>query len=168
MARKSDERIELIQQDYQDPVRTNIDPEVNRLIDRETEQRVRLMVNATSEELTARIEALEQEWDIERVLEVTSSTLAFAGVVFSTRNRWWLLVPVIVLPFLFQYATQGWCPPLGFWRGMGVRTRKEIERERYALKVLRGDFGSSRAKDQKRADLALHAVGMNGHVQDEV
>jgi hypothetical protein len=45
-----------------------------------------------------------------------------------------------VLPFLFQHAVQGWCPPVPLFRRLGVRTRKEIDAEKYALKAVRGDF----------------------------
>jgi hypothetical protein len=30
--------------------------------------------------------------------------------------------------------------PLGYFRKLGFRTRAEIEKERYALKAIRGDF----------------------------
>ena len=46
----------------------------------------------------------------------------------------------VVLSFLVQHAVHGWCPPLAALRRMGVRTRREIDEERYALKALRGDF----------------------------
>jgi hypothetical protein len=42
--------------------------------------------------------------------------------------------------FLLRHAIEGWCPPVTFLRRSGVRTRMEIEQERYALKILRGDF----------------------------
>ena len=51
-----------------------------------------------------------------------------------------LFLPGIVLPFLLQHAVQGWCPPVPLFRRLGVRTREEIEREKFALKALRGDF----------------------------
>jgi hypothetical protein len=44
------------------------------------------------------------------------------------------------LAFFLQHAIQGWCPPLPAFRMLGFRTKKEIEKERYALKLLRGDF----------------------------
>ncbi len=63
--------------------------------------------------------------------------------------------------FLVEHAIHGWCPPLPLFRGMGIRSKAEIEAERYALKGLRGDFrglqgpAPSRAA---RAERALHAV----------
>jgi hypothetical protein len=67
-----------------------------------------------------------------------------------------------VLGFLLQHATQGWCPPVSVLRRRGVRTRREIEAERYALKALRGDF-SGLPPDAPhnritRVDAALDAV----------
>jgi len=74
---------------------------------------------------------------------MNASTLAFMGLVLGvTRNRKWLFIPGVVLPFLFQHAVQGWCPPLPIMRRLGVRSRQEIDREKYALKALRGDFAN--------------------------
>jgi hypothetical protein len=42
--------------------------------------------------------------------------------------------------FLLQHAVQGWCPPIIWFRRLGVRTSTEIDHERNALKALRGDF----------------------------
>lgn len=113
----------------------------NREVDRETEAFVERYSHRSPREIGWRIDALEREWDMERVLEMNASTLAFVGLALGvTRNRKWLWVPALVLPFLFQHAAQGWCPPIPVMRRLGVRTRQEIDREKYALKALRGDF----------------------------
>ena len=52
----------------------------------------------------------------------------------------WFLLPVAVAAFLLQHAIQGWCPPVPVFRRLGIRAAAEIDAERYALKVLRGDF----------------------------
>lgn len=39
-----------------------------------------------------------------------------------------------------QHAIQGWCPPLPILRKLNIRTSKEIEQEKYALKIIHGDF----------------------------
>ena len=52
-----------------------------------------------------------------------------------------------------QNPVQGWCPPVPVFRRLGVRTREEIDRERYALKALRGDFRGV----GDGADAAAHA-----------
>jgi hypothetical protein len=79
--------------------------------------------------------------DIERTLEANASALALTGVVLgSVGDRRWLALPAVVTAFLLQHALQGWCPPVPVFRRLGFRTASEIEEERYALKVLRGDF----------------------------
>jgi hypothetical protein len=66
-----------------------------------------------------------------------------------------------VFAFFAQHALQGWCPPVPVMRRLGVRTAREIERERYALKALRGDFDQlpdTAAPIEKRVRAALAAV----------
>jgi hypothetical protein len=88
-----------------------------------------------------RLRELDEEWDIERVLETGSSALTLTGLVLSiARGRKWLLLSLAVQGFFMQHALQGWCPPLPLFRRLGTRTADEINRERYALKALRGDF----------------------------
>ncbi|HET9295771.1 MAG TPA: hypothetical protein VFP18_02680, partial [Candidatus Binatia bacterium] len=109
-----------------DRVRANTADEINRRIDREIEIRVREYSHRTESEITRRINELEREWDMERLLETNASALAFTGLVLGIiRNRTWLIVPSVVLPFLFQHAIQGWCPPVPIFRRLGVRTRDE-------------------------------------------
>lgn len=147
--------------DRRDRVRENTPAEINAWIDAETEARVRFYAARRLPEITARIAELDREWDVERVLESNAATLALIGLVLGvTRDRRWLLVPGIVLPFLLQHALQGWCPPIEIIRRLGVRTRREIDRERVALKALRGDFGliTGGSTPQERAKLALSAA----------
>jgi hypothetical protein len=140
-----------------DRVRANTSEEINRRIDQKIEDRVREYSKRSQSDITRRIEELDREWDMERLLETNASAIAFTGLALGlTHSKKWLIVPGIVLPFLFQHAVQGWCPPVPLFRRLGVRTREEIDRERYALKVLRGDF--ERVQSLPRADAALEAV----------
>jgi hypothetical protein len=140
-----------------DRVRTNTSEEINRRLDLELAARVHGYEQKSPGEITNRINELDREWDIERWLETNASAIAFTGLVLGvTHSKKWFLVPGIVLPFLFQHAVQGWCPPVPVLRRLGVRTREEIDQEKYALKVLRGDFehfGSSPS-----SEIALKAV----------
>src|SRR5690606_6121077 len=115
---------------------------INRRIREETEARVAYYAEHI-EEIPARLDELDREWDIERTLEANASSLAFTGVLLgATVDRRWLALPALVTGFLFQHAVQGWCPPLPILRRLGFRTAKEIDQERYALKALRGDFNA--------------------------
>lgn len=124
-----------------DRVRANTAKNVNERLDQEALQRIERYGAADKATLTRRIAELDREWDTERVLEANASMLAFIGVVCgAVIHPYWLLLPGVVLSFLFLHAVQGWCPPLPLIRRLGVRTRSEIDAEKYALKVLRGDF----------------------------
>jgi hypothetical protein len=69
--------------------------------------------------------------------------IAFTGTLLGLLvNKKFFAVPCVVLAFLFQPAIQGWCPPVPLFRRKGVRTRREIDAEKYALKALRGDFSN--------------------------
>lgn len=123
-----------------DRVRRNTGEAANRAIAADIRRSVHWHADHP-DEIPARLRALDAEWDIERTLEANASSLAFAGVVLAaTVDRRWLALPAVVTAFLFQHAVQGWCPPLPVLRRLGFRTAREIEAERVALKVLRGDF----------------------------
>lgn len=129
-----------------DRVRANTSDEINRQIDRRIADSIAHYSERSESEIDHRIHELEGEWDMERWLEMNASALAFAGLILgATRSKRWLILPSIVLPFLFQHAVQGWCPPIPIFRRLGVRTREEIDREKYALKALRGDFENVRS-----------------------
>jgi hypothetical protein len=106
-------------------------------------KRVAEYENADHAAIEERIEALNREWDIERVLEANAASVALVGVALGASvDRRWFALPAIVAGFLLQHAVQGWCPPLPLLRKLGVRTAAEIHEEIVALKALRGDFGS--------------------------
>jgi hypothetical protein len=138
----------------------NTEEEVNRRIQAEIERSVRW--HATHpEHIARRLCELDAEWDIERAIEANASTLALAGIVLGARgSRSWLLLSGLVAGFLLQHALQGWCPPVPVLRRLGFRTAREIERERQALKALRGDFAQVDAgvEPSRRAEWALRAA----------
>lgn len=132
--------MELIEVHF-DRVRAHTDPEINRKIDETTVNNIRRFANASPETITLRLAELDKEWDMERLLETNASALALTGTVFGILvSKAWLAIPIVVTAFLLNHAVRGWCPPVPLLRRAGVRTRREIERERFALKLLRGDF----------------------------
>lgn len=124
-------------------------PEVQQQIRHKTVINIGAYLNAPEHQLTERINELDQEWDIERVLEANAASLALMGIVLSrTASRTWILLPTAVAAFLLQHAVQGWCPPVPVLRRIGVRTAGEIHAEKIALKRVRGDFGRFRPRSQ--------------------
>ena len=127
----------------EDRVQAHTARNVNREIEREAAGRVAQAARGPRRVITRRIGELDKEWDIERWLEANASALAFTGTVHGLLvNKKFFAIPCIVLAFLFQHAIQGWCPPVPILRRKGVRTRREIDAEKYALKAVRGDFSS--------------------------
>jgi hypothetical protein len=143
-------------QAYSEPdrVRANTSSKTNNEIDQTIRHSIEEYAGKGRAAISKRISDLDHEWDVERTLELNASTIALTGLILgATVNRKWLFVPGVVLPFLFQHAVQGWCPPLPVLRKIGIRTREEIDLEKYALKALRGDF-----ENASDVDRALHAA----------
>jgi hypothetical protein len=122
-------------------VRRSSSPSANAIIDAALEQHIESYQNAPRHVLTERIMDLEREWSIERWLETSASTLALTGMALAmTGRRKGLWLSTTVLSFLLMHGATGWCPPLPMLRRAGIRTRGEIDIEKFALKYLRGDF----------------------------
>ena len=128
----------------QDRVKEATPSSINEKINRDTWERISRYSNKSPEAISARINELEKEWDIERYIGVNMSSLAITGLALAalTKNKNWNILPAVVLGFFFQHSVQGWCPPLPLLRSLKIRTSKEIEEEKYALKILRGDFNN--------------------------
>ena len=140
----------------------NTSTEINARIRRQTEERVAWTSRRGPAAIQQRLEELDREWDTERVLEANASSLMLVGVALGAKvDRKFLAIPAAVAGFLLMHAIQGWCPPLPILRRLGVRTQGEIEAERYALKVMRGDFQNATQdgpRDLRRAEDSLRAA----------
>jgi hypothetical protein len=124
-----------------DRIRAHSNPQQNQRVDGQTQQCLETHAAADREHIARHIEALDREWDVERYLQMNAGIVSLSGVVLGAMvNRRFLVLPAVVFGFFFQHATQGWCPPLPVFRKMGVRTRREINQEKFALKAMRGDF----------------------------
>lgn len=134
-------------------------PEVNERIRRRTRENIAKYSDAGPERIARRLHELDHEWDIERAIEANAASIALTGVLLGAfADRRFLLLPAAVCAFLLQHALQGWCPPIPVFRRMGVRTQGEIERERYALKALRGDFDAVSSKGEAPASERVRAA----------
>jgi hypothetical protein len=135
-----------------DRVRRHTHRGVQQKIDGRTRNNILHFAGRPREVIDDRIRQLESEWDMERVLETNASILAFTGAILGLSvHRRFFLVPAVVLGFLTQHATTGWCPPVPVFRRLGIRTRTEINQERYALKAIRGDFEALEQSDRASA-----------------
>jgi hypothetical protein len=115
-------------------------PEIQERVEREMADRLSHLASKPHL-IERRLRELDEEWDIERAIQANAATLAMTGTALSlVHDRRWAFLPLVVTGFLLQHATQGWCPPVPILRTLGFRTPAEIDRERYALKAIRGDF----------------------------
>ena len=141
-----------------DRVRAHSPDELNRQVDLQARTCLQQLATADRDTLNGHIEELSREWDMERYLQANASLLSLSGVLLGAAvSRKFLVLPGVVFGFLLQHAIQGWCPPLPVFRRMGVRTRKEINREKYALKALRGDFDGVNPDSSSTAELLEHS-----------
>ena len=146
-----------------DRVRRHTSPEILDEIDERIERSIRFYSTQPDSVIQQRIDELDREWDMERRLETNASVAVLATTMLGlTISKKWFLLTAAVGAFLLQHAVGGWCPPVPILRRLGTRTRKEIDREKYALKALRGDFkdltGSRTQQDSKLVAQALQAV----------
>lgn len=145
-------------------VRRSSSPSANLRIDAALERNITRYMNVPGPRLTERIRELEREWSIERWLETNASALTIAGVALAAsgyRKALWL--SGTVAGFLLLHGLSGWCPPLPLLRRLGVRTRGEIDCEKFALKYLRGDFQELPAAAREgRLSAALIAEAVAG------
>ena len=143
-------------------VEQHTDEAVNERIRRRTAQSISSIGRQGRDEISRRLEELDQEWDMERTLEANAASIALLGLGLGVLvSRRFFLLPGVVAGFLLQHAVQGWCPPVPIFRRLGFRTAREIASERYALKVLRGDFDdlpTAQTIDEQKAGRILAAM----------
>lgn len=150
-----------------DRVPAHTSAEVNQTIENRTIGRLEYYAGNPAQ-IESRLQELDEEWDVERTLETNASILSLLGLTmgFMVSRRWFLL-PLAVQSFFLQHALQGWCPPLPILRRYGFRTSEEIERERTALKAIRGDFqaiGEEQSADELKGRNVWQAAGLRPRI----
>lgn len=134
--------METWNQNPADAVRTHASAAVNQRIDAHVERCVRHMAEQEDPSVISRyLETLESEWDLARVVTVATSAISLVGwAVAAPRSRAWTLVGGLTAGLLLQQGLFGFGPLTTLARRWGLRTRREIDLEKFALKALRGDF----------------------------
>ncbi|MDQ3002014.1 MAG: hypothetical protein M3Y08_12240 [Fibrobacterota bacterium] len=129
---------------------------------------VRFYGSLGKEGLTERIGSLEEEWDMAKFVTVSLAGMGLFGLVMGLfGSRVWRVLTWISLPLLFLYGQEKWRPSEGMLKSLGLRSRRDIDEEKYALKALRGDFqqvdsasgagGENLARNSSRALEAVKA-----------
>jgi hypothetical protein len=93
------------------------------------------------DKIDLRLVELDEEIDLETYMQAEGTSLTIAGIILAlTVNKKWLVLPLATSILSLANIARGRNNPLTVFRRLGLRTRAEIEKERYALKAIRGDF----------------------------
>lgn len=136
-----------------------------REIEERTLRNIRLYASQPADVIDERIQELGREWSIERFLQLNAAAIGISTAALAVlRSRKWGFATCVGLGFFLVHATEGFDPPIPLLRKLGVRTRGEIDREIYALKIIRGDFDhveqTVAPSPEPAAAEALRAVGV--------
>jgi len=138
-----------------DRVRSHTAQEILRRIDDQTRASLLQCAEKDSPRIAERMGALEREWDTDRALETEAATLGLVGLALGVLVRpVFLAIPVVVAANVLLHASTGRYPLMPLFRRLRLRTAREIARERYAIKALRGDLSGLR----ETARAAAHAA----------
>jgi hypothetical protein len=88
-------------------VQDNTDATINQRIQRQTEHNIAQFAGKGTDEITRRLEELDREWDIERLLEANAASVALLGLGLGTFvDRRFFIVPAIVAGFLLNMPSR--------------------------------------------------------------
>ena len=89
-----------------------------------------------------RLRQLEKEISIEQIFQLHDAANVTVGVLLSvaTRKQKWLILPALIAIVQSVQAATGLRLGTSLLRKYGFRTKADIDKEKYALKALRGDF----------------------------
>jgi hypothetical protein len=131
-------------------------------IDKGIRDSVRMHANQDRDAISRRLEELDREWPVERALMAGAGAFVWLGLILGgIVKRRLTAISAVAGAMLILFAIFGWAPPVLIIRRFGFRTRGEIDSERIALKILRGDFremDEGQADPETRGDRALQAA----------
>jgi len=135
-------------------------------IDQRTRDSVRKHATLDPAAIARRLAELDSEWPVERALMAGAGSFVWLGLgLGALANRRLTAISAVAGAMLLIFALFGWAPPVLIMRRLGIRTAREIDRERVALKALLGDFDrldEGQPDAETRADRALRAAGVRG------
>ena len=116
-----------------DRIRQQTAAPVNHKIDRQIEANIEGLRGAAPDDIRERLAQLEKEWDIDQLIQAQTGALVNLGLALGRRNRRGYWLAGLGFASLLSHALSGWSPPLPVLRRLGFRSRREIDREKFAL-----------------------------------
>jgi len=103
--------------------------------------RLETVMNGGPEAIAKRLDHLDSEWSIGRVVKATAGLVAVAGVALGFLvHPWWFALAAVPGLFMVQHMFTQRSVLGELLHSFGMRYGSEIESERVALRALRGDF----------------------------
>lgn len=101
---------------------------------------VQRFIGADRHQIDERMQALDREWSVERVIEVEAPAMIGLGAVLGlSHNKKWFALSGLAAGMVVLHNTRGSYPLLPLFQRLGFRSQKDIEDERSALRILRKD-----------------------------
>ncbi|MDQ9172371.1 hypothetical protein Q8A64_18345 [Oxalobacteraceae bacterium R-40] len=126
-------------------VEINTSPALNQQFDNQLQENLSCYLDADHATIDRRLAELDREWNVERFIETEAPLMIGLGIALGlTRSRKWFGLSAMAAGMVILHGVQGWYPLLPVFRRLGVRSQNEIEEERAALRVLRGDHEAYR------------------------
>ncbi len=105
------------------------------------EDRLAKLAEAGPDAINDRLTELDREWGVGRLTKVTAGAVVLGGLALVVAaGPWFAIVPALGALVMLQYVFTNRSLLGGLFTAMGFRSGCLIEREKTALKVLRGDF----------------------------
>ena len=124
-----------------DLIRERTSDRVNRKLDQQTEGALAEAADSP-DRIRARLDSLDREWHVDRVLMAQCAVLGTISAVLAMRNLRRRGSPggagglfFLQMAVLLHHAIRGWSPSLPVFRRLGVRSAREIDAERSALET---------------------------------
>lgn len=128
-------------------VELNTSPALNRKFQRQLEANISRYMGADRAAIDRRLRELDREWNVERLIETEAPLMIGLGIALGLlKDRKWFAVSAFAASMVILHSLQGWYPLIPVFRRLGLRTQNEIEEERNALRMLRGDHDMYRTR----------------------
>jgi hypothetical protein len=121
-------------------VEANTAAVINQRYEERLRENIARYAHADRQAIDRRLSELDREWNTERLIETEAPLMIGLGIALGlAHNRRWFGMSALAAGMVILHNLQGWYPLLPVFRRLGIRSQNEIEQERNALRVLRGD-----------------------------
>lgn len=122
-------------------VELNTSEIIEQKFDQQLKNNISRYAHADRPAIDQRLRELDSEWNVERLIETEAPLMIGLGIALGIGlDRRWFTLSAMAAGMVILHSLQGWYPLLPIFRRLGIRSQNEIEQERNALRLLRGDY----------------------------